>query len=85
MKDSYFVSLGEGKYEFVATAEKAAELCNEALAVYRTDAARYGWHEDAENICWGVVVAKAECEYTVDREETYCDYRMVDLPEGEAT
>lgn len=79
----FFVNTGDG-IEFVDSKQEAERLCDAAIAEYRSNAASDGeWCDDVEAVCWGIVMAKSEADYSQDCDDSeidYCDYGLADLP-----
>jgi len=60
-QDAFFVHDYENGVEFHKTEEAAAEAAQGYLDAAGDDAADYGWDEATYNICYGKVIAKADC------------------------
>jgi len=70
----------EDGFQLHATEDKAKERAQNAIDLYRDDAAE-GWAEAVEGICWGNVrqnVVEINIAQTNNHDEESCDYNLAD-------
>ncbi|HGW9833620.1 TPA: hypothetical protein ACNEGO_001310 [Escherichia coli] len=90
---SYFSYGSEHNFEWHKTAEEAIESAEAAIDDYRGDACD-GWSEEADSICWGIIMQSSTkvgerprneddcCDPAID---TICDYALLPNIETPAT
>ncbi len=70
----------EDGFKLHATEDEAKERAQNAIDLYRDDAAE-GWAEEVEDVCWGNVrqnVLEINIEPPNNHDEEFCYYYLVD-------
>jgi len=70
----------EDGFQLHATEDEAKERAQNAIDLYRDDAAE-GWAEEVEGVCWGNVrqnVVEINIATPNNHDEESCDYNLAD-------